>query len=115
MTEGLKPCPFCGGEAKLACSPNIISPHVYCKNCLMTDGRIHDDPDDAIDAWNQRKEHTCTYDRADGHGLICSHCGWNRRGALIIPNYCPHCGYAVENASAPEDYEKYHRFEVGGA
>lgn len=57
-------------------------------------------------------ERTCTYDSAEDYSLVCSACGWNRRGALIIPNYCPHCGARVENANEDELAATHHRFKV---
>lgn len=49
----LKPCPFCGGEAKVM---NMGYPHwVFCKNCYAkVHGRTHDEKD-SVDAWNRRQ------------------------------------------------------------
>ena len=55
--EELKPCPFCGGEAKLE---NMGFPHhVYCTNCgarVTGRGFGEDGEADAIRKWNQRSE-----------------------------------------------------------
>ncbi|MBR2562477.1 MAG: Lar family restriction alleviation protein [Eubacterium sp.] len=55
--EELKPCPFCGGEAKLE---DLGFPHhVYCTNCgarITGRGFGEDGEADAIKKWNMRKE-----------------------------------------------------------
>lgn len=50
----LKPCPFCGGEAKIM---DMGYPHwVYCENCgAKVHGRTHDEKD-SVEAWNRREE-----------------------------------------------------------
>ena len=49
----LKPCPFCGGEAKVM---DMGYPHwVYCEEC---GAKVHggtNDERDSIAAWNRRK------------------------------------------------------------
>lgn len=47
MSEELKPCPFCGGEAEYE--------GLYCY-CLQCESRMADNPDEAsaIAAWNRR-------------------------------------------------------------
>lgn len=60
MSE-LKPCPFCGGEAKLY-SIGTGSPHygnyhqVVCQGCLTSSGAYWSGEQSAIDAWNTRHE-----------------------------------------------------------
>lgn len=53
----LKPCPFCGGEAKLykAKSWEIF---VECTSC-HTDSAIFYDVEKAIEAWNRRTDNEC--------------------------------------------------------
>lgn len=55
----LKPCPFCGGEAKLSNDAGIQAFAVYCSVCGISSPRLnHYTEDDtehkAIQAWNTR-------------------------------------------------------------
>lgn len=34
--DGLKPCPFCGGEAEVSVNAQTLSTRVYCKHCEVT-------------------------------------------------------------------------------
>lgn len=63
MTEALKPCPFCGSEAKITDAEPYA---VECDNifCLI-DGPCHGSKSDAIEAWNSRAgSDTCLDGRA---------------------------------------------------
>lgn len=63
----LKPCPFCGGSAKIYASTTRIYPnhgkhYCYCEKCLASGPSFSDLEDDgssvfkAIEAWNKREE-----------------------------------------------------------
>lgn len=66
--EELKPCPFCGGKAKLRATTTRTYPnhckhycyYCYCEKCFATGQSFSDYDDDgssvfkAIEAWNRR-------------------------------------------------------------
>lgn len=62
IDNNLKPCPFCGGEAKLVKRkfkvgfyPSGGTYYVHCKKCLITtQPRTSAGP--VIEAWNRRAE-----------------------------------------------------------
>jgi hypothetical protein len=61
MNNELKPCPFCGGEARLiGHSPYSIT----CCKCRATTV-ICDTPEKAINEWNRRVQPTFTPDELD--------------------------------------------------
>lgn len=116
---GAKTCPFCGSDivyAQAYLHPcGHIRYRIVCAECMGNmDTGTFQEKWPAIEAWNNRDERTCTYDSAEDYSLVCSACGWNRRGALIIPNYCPHCGARVENANEDELAATHHRFQEVG-
>lgn len=57
--DELKPCPFCGGKAKIRSEkywqPNVRR-NVICTNCFANTGWYKTE-DEAIEAWNRRAEH----------------------------------------------------------
>lgn len=63
MSDKLKPCPFCGGEAFFH---KIVEygVKVVCKNC-WNESKFYHDEIDAIIAWNSRVEPTFTPDELD--------------------------------------------------
>ena len=118
MSEELKPCPFCGGEARFETYGGTACA-VVCQTCgcgtptmRLDDGMI------AADLWNHRAERTCRVEedtkRASQTQLVvtksCSECGhcfgaethYERmfEGMVLneieLPRYCPRCGAKVE-------------------
>jgi Lar family restriction alleviation protein len=52
--DGLKPCPFCGGEAEVI-NDNLYAAWIVCTHCLAsTCARALDENADNIAAWNRR-------------------------------------------------------------
>lgn len=61
MSDKLKPCPFCGGEARLV---GHYPYSITCCNCRATTV-VCDTPEKAIDAWNNRVLPPFTLDELD--------------------------------------------------
>lgn len=53
MTDKLRECPFCGGEAKLRNRGMNTPNYVFCENCGAV-SKITETEADAIKAWNKR-------------------------------------------------------------
>jgi len=89
MSEKVKPCPFCGGEAEVVWELNgFATVECICCGALV----------DGIERWNTRAGRTCR--NVDNYRAIgdftCSECGDHWRD--FIPgafNYCPNCGAKV--------------------
>lgn len=63
MSDKLKPCPFCGGEAIIdGCDDTLWS--VICEKCNASIN-YNETKQDAIIAWNRRIEPTFTPDERD--------------------------------------------------
>lgn len=106
----LKPCPFCGGEAKLELTtqyytgePEMENAFIRCMKCgVWTDE--YEYATEAVAAWNTRHEETCKLHEVDAltqtlsmvNGCAwseCSECGY------LTPDdstYCINCGRKVE-------------------
>ena len=64
MSDKLKPCPFCGGEAKFFEDKGY---QIYSVTCTECDAgtNAYGIEQDAIDAWNSRVQPTFTPDELD--------------------------------------------------
>lgn len=94
----LKPCPFCGGEAKVERSLRSFTPELWetydyakCKKCgARVEGA---DEAEAIEAWNARYERTCEVTYGE-HG--CPYCGECGFVLYSTSGYCPNCGTRIK-------------------
>ena len=116
MTSELKPCPFCGGEARLVDRRKqcVVSPGVYevpwmveCSNrrtcpALMLTTWPYATEEEAIEAWNTRAERTCR-NVAKERGcwsveFLCSECGheaYHYDYKPAVGEHCLGCGAKV--------------------
>lgn len=89
MSVDLKPCPFCGGEAKIIWELNGFET-VECTKCgAVVDG---------WGVWNKRAERTCHWLGLEEweNPVQCSECGvWVVAHVALDSNYCPNCGAKV--------------------
>lgn len=102
--EGLKPCPFCGGEAKMHAAfahgaASRVGAYVECGSCGAWSKTHWGDgaQEKTAEAWNRRAERTCREEWVPGSvgGTsvpVCSNCG---RGWEAAEVYCPKCGARV--------------------
>lgn len=122
MSEELKPCPFCGGEAELReyrrwldfPKEMVDGYEVICVNrdCIIyhADDVWFKTEAEAVEAWNTRAERTCTFsdnwDDPDVPLPTCSECGWEAEetdcscvigGPMFSYNgkFCKECGAKV--------------------
>ena len=109
MFEKLKPCPFCGGEARLTYSTdNHHQPYVTCDTpkcpgCNGYQWHYHTEAE-AIEAWNRRAERNKGEWNFIGDNMFeCTHCGVvyttqqlnglrNYDVDPYAPRFCPNCG-----------------------
>lgn len=110
--EELKPCPFCGGEARI--QTFHFRYRVGCGTTGCIAGRINrafDTPEEAAAAWNRRAGRTCRNVcewNIDTFHFTCSECGaeiggddWGDSPVFVGDyheqlRYCPNCGARVE-------------------
>ena len=106
MSEELKPCPFCGGKAKVEIlgvwENGDTGYNVNCRNkgCpVMPDTKCFLSAEKAIAAWNTRADRTCKMEQVAWPGdsatlYVCSECGgWTY--TEDEPRYCSMCGAKV--------------------
>ena len=108
----LKPCPFCGGDAKLVTgiSKSILfedrpNATVICQKCGCRTESVADIYHDGsvinavIRYWNRRKEGHWIDTNPDellDPRVTCSECG--NTEVLHAANFCPNCGADMGNA-----------------
>lgn len=100
----LKPCPFCGGKARLFVNGGV---RVICSECyvgtmILTDNMEHESNavETVIEKWNRRAEMVhgrwVTHYRSGttvAEGYVSTCCDmWNNRKS----DYCPHCGTKMD-------------------
>ena len=110
MADELKPCPFCGGEARTVEGNELIG--VVCTRCKAAMGHSiiwlapDEDPgpcdgdEKCIEAWNTRHVETCEVEYRDsawgGYTKHCGNCGADLGcDTRNKQNYCPNCGRRV--------------------
>ena len=112
MSEKLKPCPFCGGKARLEAIdfdddyPTNLSEAIWwvmCTKCgAHTDEYSTPTEAEAIAAWNTRAERTCRNEREEKTSTIVENRGWYICSCCgecfnFKPEwfFCPWCGAKV--------------------
>lgn len=109
MSEELKPCPFCGGEALFETYGGTACA-VVCQTCHCgtATARLYDGME-AVKAWNRRAERTCRDIDHMGDAIKCSECGETTLNTLYWvdldnglstvtshrPRFCSNCGAKV--------------------
>lgn len=100
MSNKLKSCPMCGGEAMIKTLPLGERIYVVCKTCL-TSTDFFENEADAKDHWNARHERSCRMEIASNERpgktifnqwYVCSEC---RTPMSPGDNYCHNCGAKV--------------------
>lgn len=111
MSE-LLPCPFCGGEAHIRETFDVIGwtgdepieQLAYVYECDTQDCQVYVQTkayptvENATTAWNTRAERTCEWREDVDGGLYCydTECGREYRWPVLpLPSYCPGCGARV--------------------
>ena len=110
MSE-LKPCPFCGGTAKLSVYYDFYRVHCNNDDCIAGlsasdayggHGRWYKSISEAREAWNTRAERTCHIVKeahkivlSDGTELFENGCSECNSYLDDFDNYCSNCGARV--------------------
>lgn len=107
MSDELKVCPFCGGDARIhskVLADGFDSGYwAVCDECGKGDTLPHESEEEAAAAWNARAERTChmvpvsLYDEEGVDGIECDECGWSDVHDWYdpMPEFCPNCGAKV--------------------
>lgn len=104
MSETLKPCPFCGGEAwVIQILEDLYA--VECRKCWTRTGTYQPTEAEAIEAWNLRAErtakvieHDASITDTDGYKYQRSEylCGNCKKKVIGGDEYCSHCGARLD-------------------
>lgn len=99
MSNKLKPCPFCGGEAEYGANSVQGYEYVRCASCKARTWSCYETKEQAAQAWNTRAERTChleriPYEPGEYEGMRCSVCKTVDLEMGVGP-YCPGCGAKV--------------------
>ena len=117
MMSELKPCPFCGGEAKFGFSEKdyegVYHAYIECSECGVSlnygGASLNDLGWALVDAWNTRYKPTCTMEKNDKGYIVCSCCGHEMGfydcgcglGEYVYEHrYCFNCGAHVVDGDA---------------
>ena len=108
LGQELKPCPFCGGKARIGHSPNCNDFWIICRECATyypKDMSRKYTESEEIEAWNTRHEKTFRMDMStyEQGGIVkCDACGkripTKHRNTYTVEAkypYCPWCGAKV--------------------
>lgn len=98
----LRPCPFCGGYARLVrCYNGWVPEHptymVVCDKCTAQ-GLKTKEPEIVVKAWNRRAEPETAHGAPENRALpfsyqyTCRKCGWETGEQAERFRYCPMCG-----------------------
>lgn len=115
MNNGLKPCPFCGGEARVIIAyPRKYFRITYEHNCCLQ-GKIYKTKAESVKAWNIRNAPTIDAEPvrhgswtpieegANGHLMECSLCkSWIFHNFDYASMYCPDCGAKMDGEGKRE-------------
>ena len=96
MSEELKPCPLCGGEAHLERGAVLWA--VVCGCASHVFYGCEQSKERTVRAWNTRAERTCRMEREPDSDRLwwCSSCESYHEHQSDYPwEYCPRCGAKV--------------------
>lgn len=96
MSNELKPCPFCGGEAAFGANSCQGFEYVRCVSCKARTWSCYNTKEQAAEAWNTRAERTCKpkWER-DSQGYLTLVCDMCHKPIDYTDNFCAKCGAKV--------------------